>query len=68
MTRDGTFIIEKGELTRAIKNMRFNVKFFEMTKNIEAISKELESVASEYFPQVAPYMKINDFKFTSKTA
>lgn len=68
MTRDGTFIIEKGQLTKAIKNMRFNVKFFEMTQNIEAISKELESVASEYFPQVAPYMKINNFKFTSKTA
>lgn len=68
MTRDGTFIIEKGQLTKAIKNMRFNVKFFEMTQNIEAISKELESVASEYFPQVAPYMKIDNFKFTSKTA
>jgi predicted Zn-dependent protease len=68
MTRDGTFIIENGQLTKALKNMRFNVKFFEFTQNIEAISKEVESVASEYFPQVAPYMKVQSFNFTSKTA
>lgn len=68
MTRDGTFIVEKGQLTKAVKNMRFNVKFFDFTQNIEAISKEIESVASEYFPQVAPYMKVKNFNFTSKTA
>lgn len=68
MTRDGTFIVEKGQLTKAVKNMRFNVRFFEFTQNIEAISKEIESVAAEYFPQVAPYMKVKNFSFTSKTA
>jgi len=68
MTRDGTFLIEKGKLTRAIKNMRFNVKFFDFTKNIEAISNETETVSGSYFPIVAPYMKANNFTFSSKTA
>ncbi|WP_041083735.1 TldD/PmbA family protein [Thermotoga profunda] len=68
MTRDGTFLIENGQLTRAIKNMRFNVKFFEFTKNIEAISKETESTSGEYFPTVAPFIKVKNFNFTSKTA
>lgn len=68
MTRDGTFLIENGQLTRAIKNMRFNVKFFEFTQNIEAISKEIESISGDYFPAVAPFMKVNNFNFTSKTA
>ncbi|RKX41764.1 MAG: TldD/PmbA family protein, partial [Thermotogae bacterium] len=68
MTRDGTFLIEKGKLTRAIKNMRFNVKFFDFTKNIEAISNETETVGGDYFPIVAPYMKANNFTFSSKTA
>lgn len=68
MTRDGTFLIEKGQLTRALKNMRFNVKFFEFTQNIEAISKEVESTSGEYFPAVAPFMRVRNFNFTSKTA
>ncbi len=68
MTRDGTFLIENGQLTRAVKNMRFNVKFFEFTQNIEAISKQIESTSGEYFPAVAPFMKVRNFNFTSKTA
>ncbi|HOJ88300.1 MAG TPA: TldD/PmbA family protein [Pseudothermotoga sp.] len=68
MTRDGTFLIENGQLTRPIKNMRFNVKFFEFSKNIEAISKETESTSGEYFPAVAPFIKVSNFNFTSKTA
>lgn len=68
MTRDGTFLIENGQLTRPIKNMRFNVRFFEFTQNIEAISKEIESTSGDYFPAVAPFIKVNNFNFTSKTA
>ncbi len=68
MTRHGAFLIEKGKLTRPIKNMRFNIKFFEFTKSILAISKETETVAGDYFPVVAPYVKVENFNFTSKTA
>ncbi|AEH51987.1 TldD/PmbA family protein [Pseudothermotoga thermarum] len=68
MTRHGTFLIEKGKLTKPIKNMRFNIKFFDFAKNLIAISKETETVAGSYFPIVAPYMKVANFNFTSKTA
>ncbi len=68
MTRHGTFLIEKGKFTKPIKNMRFNIKFFDFAKNLLAISKETETIAGEYFPVVAPYVKVANFTFTSKTA
>ena len=67
MTRDGTFLIEKGEVTKPVKNMRFNIGFFDMTNNISGISKECSAVATEYTPIIAPYVKVEDFNFTSKS-
>lgn len=67
MTRDGTFLIEKGEVTKPVKNMRFNIGFFDMTNNISGISKECSTVATEYTPIIAPYVKVEDFNFTSKS-
>jgi len=68
MTRDGTFLIEGGELTKPIKNMRFNFGFFDLLKNLEMISRETKTVASEYgLSVVAPYVKVHEFSFTSKS-
>lgn len=68
MTRDGTFLIEGGELTKPIKNMRFNFGFFDLLKNLEMVSRETKTVASEYgFSVVAPYVKVHEFSFTSKS-
>ncbi len=68
MTRDGTFLIENGEITRSVKNMRFNFNFFEMMKNVDMISREREAIACEHLdnlPVVAPYMRIHEFPFIS---
>ena len=68
MTRDGTFLIEGGELTKPIKNMRFNFGFFDLLKNLEMVSRETKTVASEYgLSVVAPYVKVHEFSFTSKS-
>ncbi|HCZ06817.1 MAG: hypothetical protein PWP37_230 [Thermotogota bacterium] len=68
MTRDGTFLIEGGELTKPIKNMRFNFGFFELLSNVEMVSEESKSVSSEYgLAIVAPYVKVHKFRFTSKS-
>jgi len=67
MTRDGTFLIENGEITESVKNMRFNVGFFDITNNITGISKEFSTVATEFGPIVSPYIKVEDFNFTSRS-
>uniref|UniRef100_A0A7C4TCP5 TldD/PmbA family protein n=1 Tax=candidate division WOR-3 bacterium TaxID=2052148 RepID=A0A7C4TCP5_UNCW3 len=74
MTRDGTFLIEGGVITRGIKNLRFTENLFEALNRVEAISKRQELVAHEpgYSGRlgsgtITPAIKINDFTFTSAT-
>jgi len=67
MTRDGTFLIEDGKLLRAIKNMRFNTSVVDMLKAVDMISKEQQTKSGFVGPVVAPYLRTNNFTFSSKT-
>jgi predicted Zn-dependent protease len=62
MTRDGTFLIENGQLVYPIKNLRFNQSLPEMLANLEAISKIQRCGSS-----VIPGCKITNFHFSSIT-
>jgi len=68
MTRDGTFLIEDGKLARAIKNMRFNTSVVDMLKAVDMISKERQTKSGFIGPTVAPYLRTNNFTFSSKTS
>ncbi len=68
MTRDGTFLIEDGKLGRAIKNMRFNTSVIDMLKAVDMISKERQTKSGFVGPTVAPYLRTNNFTFSSKTS
>jgi predicted Zn-dependent protease len=69
LTRDGTFLIEKGRLKSAIKNFRFNETPVKMLNNIELMSPSVRITGSErigeQFPVLAPALKVRDFAFTS---
>jgi predicted Zn-dependent protease len=69
LTRDGTFLIEKGKITRAVKNLRFNESPIFMLNNIEGMTPSVRVSASEDgspgFSVMVPAMKIRDFNFTS---
>ncbi len=67
MTRDGLFLVESGEITQAVKNLRFNVRFYDLVKNLRALSKEVQRVEGGYTGFVAPYALFDGFTFTSKT-
>ncbi len=67
MTRDGTFLIENGKMIRAIKNMRFNISVIDMLKAVDMISKERQTKSGFVGPTVAPYLRTNNFTFSSKT-
>ncbi|HYO81833.1 MAG TPA: TldD/PmbA family protein [Bryobacteraceae bacterium] len=67
MTRDGTFLIENGEVAGGIRNLRFNQSVIDMLKNVEALSPAVRSSGEEAFDMVVPALKANGFRFTEVT-
>jgi predicted Zn-dependent protease len=67
MTRDGTFLIENGRITRGLRNFRFNQSLVEMLSKVEAMSEPVRACGEESFDMVVPAMKVRDFNFTEVT-
>jgi len=69
MTRDGTFLIENGEITRPLKNLRFTQGILEAFANADAIGSELKRVKFDWeaLGSCAPAMRIDGFRFTGTT-
>jgi len=66
LTRDGTFLIENGKITKAIKNFRFNESPLFLLNNVEAIGPAVRLGGTEAGgPVVMPAIKAKDFNFTS---
>ena len=67
MTRDGTFLIEHGELTAPIKNMRFTQSILDALRDVQAIGQERVQFTN-YITVVVPALRIGRFNFTGVTA
>jgi predicted Zn-dependent protease len=67
MTRDGTFLVEDGQVKQGIRNFRFNESLIHMLSNVEAMSEPRRACGEESFDMVVPAMKIKDFNFTEVT-
>jgi len=67
MTRDGLFRVEKGKVTTAARNFRFNQSVLEMLRNVEMLSPSARAAGEESFEMVVPAMKIKGFQFTEVT-
>jgi len=72
MTRDGTFLIEDGELAGPVKNLRFTKSILESLSEVEMIGRD-PKIGREGFMESfiggagAPALKIGRFTFTSAT-
>lgn len=64
LTRDGTFLIENGEITKPIVNMRFTDSMLSALKNIPLIGKNLEIIGET----TVPPMKLNKLRFVGVSA
>lgn len=62
LTRDGTFLVENGKVSRSIKNFRFNDSPLFVLNNLEAVG---QSVRVAEGGAVMPALKARDFSFTS---
>jgi predicted Zn-dependent protease len=69
LTRDGTFLIENGKITKPVKNLRFNDSPIFMLNNLEAMGVPVRVSASEGGDPgqaiMVPPIKVRDFNFTS---
>ncbi len=66
LTRDGTFLIENGKVTKAVKNLRFNESPLFMLNNLEMIGRAERVAGTESGGNVVfPTIKVKDFNFTS---
>ena len=66
LTRDGTFLIENGMISKAIKNFRFNESPLFMLNNIDAMGPSIRLAGTEGGGAIVmPTLKVRDFNFTS---
>ena len=69
MTRDGTFLIENGKISRPLKNLRFTQSILEAFTNAVSLSKFPKVIKLDFgnFGLSVPAAKINGFQFTGAT-
>jgi predicted Zn-dependent protease len=66
LTRDGTFLIENGKISKAVKNFRFNDSPLFLLNKIDAIGPAVRLGGTEAGGAVVmPAIKAHDFDFTS---
>jgi len=69
MTRNGTFVIEKGQIAYPIRNMRFTDSLVRIFNQIDSIGKELVRIEGFFGGSaVVPALKIEGLNFSSKTS
>jgi predicted Zn-dependent protease len=61
LTRDGTFLIEKGKITRSLKNFRWNESPLLMLNRLEDIGRSEPTAAGRLMPAV----RVSRFDFSS---
>lgn len=70
MTRDGTFLVENGRVTKAVKNLRFTESMLRAFSNVDGITRERETEGGNWGglgSVTTPSMLIRDFTFTGST-
>jgi PmbA protein len=69
MTRDGTFLVENGRITRPLKNLRFTQSILEAFDHVEMLSRDLKLIKAGWgsFALCVPAAKIGEFRFTGAT-
>jgi len=63
MTRDGTFLIEDGEIVKPIKNLRFTESALRVFGTMDMLSKDMVRAGRS----VVPAIRVPAFAFTGVT-
>jgi PmbA protein len=64
-TRDGSFLIEDGKITKPVTDMRVQQSMLEAFSNAEALSTEQRLIPQYGTLMLVPFMKINNFNLSA---
>lgn len=64
LTRDGTFLIEDGQIKGGIKDLRFTESLLQAFNRVQAVGKTLHKTPQFFGVNHVPALQINDFTFT----
>lgn len=67
MTRDGTFLVEKGEIVAPVKNLRFTQSVLGALSSVRSIGREHRLVRSGGDSALVPALLVDGFRFTGTT-
>ncbi len=69
LTRDGTFLIENGRVSRPVTNFRFNQSLMDLLANVDMVGRSTRVAATESgstgVAVVTPALKVRDFTLSS---
>lgn len=71
LTRDGTFLIENGKITRGVRNLRFNDSILEAFERIDGVTSKRQTVPGWWSSAgsiTAPTVLVRGLRFTGKTS
>ena len=68
MTRDGTFMIENGQITHPVKDLRFTQSYVDALAGVELVGSDSKLILNEVgFATRVPALKLQSFNFTGVT-
>lgn len=67
LTRDGTFLIENGEIAYPVRNLRYTQSYLAALAKTESVGSQLKTLGSYFGTQRVPAIKLVEFTFTGAT-
>jgi PmbA protein len=67
MTRDGTFLVERGEVVGPVRNLRFTQSYLDALAGVSAISSSRKTIRGFLGAAVVPALRIDAWTFTGVT-
>jgi predicted Zn-dependent protease len=67
MTRDGTYLIDNGRLSRPVRNLRFTQSILGALSGVTGMTQQTRLLPAWFGAVRCPALRIENFAFTGKT-
>ena len=67
MTRDGTFLVEDGEIVGPVRNLRYTMSYLDALAAVEAVSRDRRLLKGFLGSALVPAVRLSSWRFTGTT-
>ncbi|HEY4945962.1 MAG TPA: metallopeptidase TldD-related protein, partial [Candidatus Limnocylindrales bacterium] len=67
MTRDGTFLVQDGEIVGPVRNLRYTMSYLDALAAVEAVSSERRLLKGFLGAVLVPAVRLGSWRFTGTT-